>query len=215
VPAELKDPMSGFFMLRRELLNATVRRLSSVGFKILLDIFASSQTPVRFVEVPYTFRPRHAGESKLDSLAAWDYGMLVLDKLVGHIVPAKFLAFCLIGGLGAVVHFAVLATVFRGFQEKFLVGQAAATVVAMTFNYAVNNLLTFRDRRRRGMDWLTGWLSFSAVCSVGALANVGIASFLFDRGEASWIPAALAGIFVGAVWNYAVSTVITWGARRR
>jgi dolichol-phosphate mannosyltransferase len=207
--AELSDPMSGFFMLRRSALEESVRNLSTIGFKLLLDIFASSPRPLRFIELPYEFRARRAGESKMDSHAAWDYAMLVIDKLVGHVIPARFVAFTFVGGLGVLVHFLTLSIVFKGLGASFVTSQLTATLAAMTFNFALNNSLTYRDRRLRGWQWLRGWVSFSLACSVGVAANVGIASYLFERREL-WLVAALAGVLVSAVWNYAVTKLYTW-----
>ena len=89
VPADLKDPMSGFFMITREAFAATVRSLSAIGFKILVDIFASAPLPLRFIELPYEFRSRRAGESKLDDRAKWGYAMLLLDKMIGQLIPVR------------------------------------------------------------------------------------------------------------------------------
>lgn len=214
VPSTLKDPMSGFFMLRRDVFQGCVRNLSALGFKILVDIFASNKKPLRFKEVPFTFRSRFAGESKLDNQVAWDYGMLLLDKLIGHIVPVRFVAFGLIGGCGVFVHLAVLALVYKGLGSDFVMGQSAATAVAMVFNFAVNNAITYRDRSLKGFKWLLGLASFVAACSVGAIANVGIASYAFDK-YTGWFAAALAGILVGAVWNYAMTSVYTWGKGKK
>jgi len=208
--ADLSDPMSGFFMLTRPALMGCLRHgVSAIGYKILVDLFASAPQPLRFVELPYTFRARQAGHSKLDSKAVWDYLMLLADKLVGRFVPVRFLAFSAVGGLGVGVHLTVLWLAFRGFGEGFVAAQILATVVAMTFNYVVNNTLTYRDRRRRGWRFFTGWLSFSLACSVGAFANVGIAAYLFKR-QTYWLLSALSGVLVGAVWNYAVTSVYTW-----
>lgn len=208
--ADLTDPMSGFFMIRREAFADRVRALSGIGFKILLDLFASSAQPPRFVELPYQFRDRTVGESKLDTQAVWEYFMLLLDKLVGGVVPVRFVAFALVGGLGVGVHLATLSALFRVVGLPFPTAQATATLVAITSNFALNNVLTYRDRRLRGWRWLTGWLSFLVACGVGALANVGIASYLFETSRTTWLLAALAGIAVGAVWNYAVTAVYTW-----
>ncbi len=211
--ADLKDPMSGFFMLRRELLLEVAHNLSGIGFKILVDIFATARRPLRFAELPYTFRTRQAGESKLDSVAAWQYIMLLLDKSVGRYVPVRFIPFALVGGLGIFVHLAVLWVLYDLSETSFVLGQSAATMVAMTFNFLVNNAFTYRDRRLRGWAMLRGWLSFTVACSVGAIANVGIATYLFHTTPAGglwWIVSALAGIVVGAVWNYAVTSVYTW-----
>ncbi len=209
--ADLSDPMSGFFMMRRETFIERVRSLSGIGFKILLDLFASSHEPPRFQEMAYHFRARHAGESKLDGQAMWQYLMLVLDKLVGRYVPVRLLAFALVGGFGVVVHFAVLGVLLEVFGTDFMVAQACATLVAMTSNYAVNNEITYRDIRLRGWKWLRGWAVFSLACSVGAVANVGIASYLFAT-RTPWMLAGLGGILVGVVWNYAVTAVYTWKA---
>jgi len=210
IKQDLSDPMSGYFALRREVLDSTVRSLSNLGFKILLDIMASSPRALRLKEVPYEFRNRHAGESKLDSHAMWDYLMLLLDKTVGHIVPVRFIAFGIVGAVGVALHFLVLIALFRVMTSSFSISQASATVAAMTGNFAMNNALTFKDKRLRGWRWLKGWVSFMLVCSVGAFANVGIASYLFTR-QTAWALAAVAGIAVGAVWNYSMTNVYTWG----
>ena len=200
-------------VLGTELLGSS----SGVGFKILLDILASARRPLRFTEVPYTFRERHAGESKLDSVVAWEYLMMLLDKTVGRFMPVRFVAFAAVGALGVIVHMAVLALVFQGIyagaESKFGIGQALATLVAMTFNFFVNNALTYRDRRLRGRALIRGWVSFTAACSLGAIANVGIAVYLFSSDTLvgiGWVLSAMAGIVVGAVWNYAVTSVYTW-----
>jgi dolichol-phosphate mannosyltransferase len=207
VSADLADPMSGFFVISRDAFDASVRRLSGQGFKILLDLFASAPEPYRFAELPLTFRKRLNGESKLDSAVALDYLSLLLDKLLGRFVPARFVMFTAVGTLGIVVHLTVLWLALMGFS--FGVSQAVATVTAMTNNFLLNNALTYRDRRLRGIKLLTGLLSFCAVCSVGAVANVGIAAAVFER-HYSWWLAGLAGAAVGVVWNYSVSSIFTW-----
>jgi len=209
----VSDPMSGFFMMRRDLLEESMRELSTAGFKLLLDILATIKRPIAIKEVAYTFRSRVEGESKLDSVVAWDFGMLVLDKLIGRYVPMRFVAFSLVGGAGILVHLAMV-TLLLGFTAmSFPEGQAAAATVTMAFNYAVNNVLTYRDRRRRRLAWLTGLGSFMVACSLGALANVTIAAAVYAR-HAPWMLASLAGIIVGAVWNYAMTSRFTWGSSK-
>jgi len=214
VPLELCDPMSGFFAARRSIVQDCVPHLSSLGFKILADLFASSPTTLRFKEIPFTFRERLAGESKLDNKVAWDFGMLLLDKRFGHIIPVRFLSFALIGGIGVAVHLAVLSVVFRALHFDFVIAQSLATLFAMVFNFATNNILTYRDKILKGFRWFTGLLSFVAACVVGAVANVGIANYFFGRGGA-WVLSAFAGILVGAVWNYSVTSIYTWGRNSR
>ena len=140
--------------------------------------------------------------------------MLLADKHIGRYVPVRFVAFGLVGGAGVLVHMVVVATLLNGLNVGFTLSQTTASAAAMIFNYSINNILTYRDRRRRGLRWFMGLLSFIAACSVGVLANVGIASFLFER-HTLWFVAALAGISVGAVWNYAVTALYTWGGTKR
>ena len=209
--AEIADPMSGFFMFRREVFDNAMHSLSGQGFKILLDLLASSSRPLRVRELPYEFRQRRYGESKLDVLVAWEYGTLLADKLVGHIVPVRFALFALIGGLGLFVH---LAALWGGLTVgvRFVAAQAAATIVAMTSNFFLNNLFTYRDQRLRKWQLIRGLLSFYVICSIGAVANVGFAAYVFRADQAWWI-AGIAGVIVGSVWNYAVSSVFTWRKR--
>lgn len=206
----VSDPMSGFFMLQRKVLELTVRGLSGLGFKILLDILATAKQPLRIAEVPYRFRERFAGESKLDEMVVWEYGMLLADKTIGRFVPVRFVAFSIIGGLGIFVHMAILTLALKGLEISFTTAQSVATGTAMIFNFALNNILTYRDRRLRGWKWFRGLFSFFVACSIGALANVGIATYLFEN-RTQWMLAALAGVLVGAVWNYAVTQLYTWG----
>jgi dolichol-phosphate mannosyltransferase len=210
VRTELSDPMSGFFMIRREAFEASVRQLSSQGYKILLDIVASAPKPPRIKEFPYVFRQRQHGESKLDALVSLEYGMLLIDKMFGRVVPARFVLFMGIGGLGVFVHMAVLTALLKAQGLAFITAQGVATVVAMTFNFFLNNALTYRDKRLKGL-WplLRGLFSFYLVCAVGAVSNVGIANFMFAHSY-SWFVSGIAGIVVGAVWNYAASSVFTW-----
>ena len=205
----VSDPMSGFFMLKRALLEEAVRTLSTRGFKLLLDILATIKRPMAIKEVSYTFRARARGESKLDSVVVWDFALLMLEKLTGGYVPMRFVAFSLVGGAGIALHMALITLLLRLTALGFPAGQALAALCTMMFNYSVNNVLTYRDQRRRGLAWLTGLASFIGACSLGAMANVTIATLAFDH-HVPWQLAALSGVFVGAVWNYAMTSRFTW-----
>ena len=210
--ADLADPMSGFFMIRTDLLRGIAPRLSAIGFKILLDVMTASPRPLKFREFPYTFRTRRAGESKLDHVVAMEYLIALYDRMFGRAIPVRFAMFAGIGLLGLGVHMAVLSTLFVGLGSTFLAGTIVATWVAMTFNFFLNNALTYRDRRLTGAKALfDGWVSFCLVCAVGAIANVGIAAFLHDARHGAWAVSAAAGVAVAAVWNYALSSRFVWG----
>lgn len=210
--AEVTDPMSGFFMLTRGLLERSVRRLSGKGFKILVDILASAKGPVRLRELPFVFRTRVAGDSKLDAVIVYEFALLLYEKLFGYIVPSRFLMFVSVGFVGALLHLAVLGGALKMLALGFGGGQALATLAAMALNFILNNAFTHRDRRLKGRKLARGLLAFVAVCSVGAVASVGIGDFLFEQ-KVPWWAAGLLGGTVGAVWNYAVSSIFVWGRR--
>ena len=210
--ADLSDPMSGFFAIRTEVARRLVPDLSAIGFKILLDLMTTSPRPLRFAELPYTFRTRSKGESKLDHVVAMEYLIALYDRMFGRMVPVRFAMFSGIGVFGLGVHMAVLMLFYLALGTSFLVGTIIATLAAMTFNFLLNNALTYRDARLKGWrELLDGWLSFCLVCAVGAIANVGVAAFLHDVRSGEWALAALIGVLVGAVWNYALSSRFVWG----
>jgi dolichol-phosphate mannosyltransferase len=208
---DISDPLSGFFMCRRDVFEGAVRRMSGQGFKILLDLLASSSRPLRVYELPFEFRTRRHGESKLDTLVVWEYFALLADKLLGHVLPIRFALFALIGAVGLAVHMSILWGGLHFAALKFGVAQSLATLVAMTSNFFLNNILTYRDQRLRGWRTLRGLFTFYAVCAIGAIANVGVASYLFSANQTWWV-AGLLGMIVGAVWNYATSSIFTWRA---
>jgi dolichol-phosphate mannosyltransferase len=213
IRADLTDPLSGFFMVRRDAWEDAVKRQSGIGFKLLLDLLASVPRPLRICELPYEFRPRHAGESKLDNNVIWNFLMLLLDKKIGRFIPIRFVSFALIGAVGVGIHFLVLTPVHHGLGVDFPIAQSIATVMAMTGNFFLNNSLTYKDIRLRGLGFLRGLISFYVACSVGAVANIAVAAYLFQM-ETGWLSAALAGILIGAVWNYSVTSVYTWNTSK-
>ncbi|WP_371419831.1 glycosyltransferase [Tardiphaga sp.] len=209
---KIADPMSGFFMIRRDRFEQLAPQLSTQGFKILLDVVATAHGDLRIIEVPYTFGSRLHGESKLDSMVALDFLGLVLAKLTNDTVSLRFLLFALVGSIGLFVHFAVLFVTLEFFDRPFAEAQAIAALCAMTSNFLLNNFLTYRDQRLKGFGILRGLLIFYVVCSVGLLANVGVAWSVFDQ-EPIWWLAGAAGALMGVVWNYAMSGLFVWRKR--
>jgi dolichol-phosphate mannosyltransferase len=209
---KIADPMSGFFMIRRDSFEQLAPLLSTQGFKILLDIVATAQGKLRTVEVPFSFGSRQHGESKLDSMVALDFLGLVLAKLTHDVVSLRFLLFAMVGSIGLVVHLSALFIALEAFNAPFPEAQAAGAVVAMTSNFILNNFLTYRDQRLKGFAILRGLLLFYLVCSVGLFANVGVAFSVYDQ-EPIWWLAGAAGALMGVVWNYAMSGLFVWRKR--
>lgn len=206
---EIADPMSGFFMIRRDRFEQLAPKLSVHGFKILLDVVASANGALRAVEIPYTFGERQHGESKLDSMVALDFLGLVLAKFTNDAVSLRFILFAMVGGIGLVVHLTTLFIALQLFKAPFAEAQAAGAIVAMTSNFILNNFLTYRDQRLKGFALLRGLIAFYIVCSVGLLANVGVAFSVYDQ-EPIWWLAGMAGALMGVVWNYAMSGLFVW-----
>ncbi|HTU55350.1 MAG TPA: glycosyltransferase [Acetobacteraceae bacterium] len=212
LPVRLADPLSGFFALPRPLFERLAPRLTGAGFKILLDLVLTAGKGLRVVEVPFVFRPRREGESKLDVLVAIQFAALLLDKLTGGLLPLRFAAFACVGAIGVLVNLAVLGVLTKLAGLGFELAQSLATLVAMLANFELNNRVTYRDQRLRGRLLWQGRLLFVLVCGIGAVANVGIAGMLYRR-HAGWSLAGAAGAAIGVVWNYAVSATLVWRAR--
>ncbi|MDH7808117.1 dolichol-phosphate mannosyltransferase [Rhizobium sp. AN67] len=206
----ISDPMSGFFMLRRETFEEVAPALSKEGFKILLDFISSSPSNLRTVEIPFKFRERFEGTSKLGSLVTVDYLGLLLSKISGGVLPVRFLMFASVGAFGVLVHLLTLRIMLDAVQLSFSMAQFVATMVAMTGNFILNNELTYRDKKLRGARFFTGLLTFYAACSVGTIANVGVASWINEAWHSDALLSGLAGALLGAVYNYAAASMLTW-----
>ncbi len=207
----LTDPMSGHFMIRRDVFEMLAPGLSSQGFKILLDILATGRGGLRTVELPSTFRERQHGESKLDSKIALDFAALVTAKLTKDAISARFILFCLVGLTGLAVHLILLSS-FLAVALSFSAAQALATVGAIAWNFVLNNLFTYRDQRLTGWRFVTGLIWFQVICAIGAISNVGIATWIYDYDSVWWI-AGLGGAAIGTVWNFVVSAAFVWRQR--
>ena len=208
---DLTDPMSGHFMIRRDALEAIAPSLSTQGFKILLDILATARGSLRTIELPSSFRERQHGESKLDSKIALDFAALVTAKLTNDAVSARFLLFCMVGLTGIGIHLSILSALLIT-NLSFGAAQAFATIGAIAWNFVLNNLFTYRDQRLTGWHFVTGLIRFQVICAIGAISNVGIATWIYDYDETWWI-AGLGGALIGTVWNFVVSAALVWRQR--
>jgi len=204
--AKVTDSMSGFFMIRRELVEAVAPALATSGFKVLFDILASQKTPPRYLEIPYEFRARVAGDSKLDEGVVVQYLGLLLAKLSRDVISPRFIMFALVGASGVAVHLVILRSLLH---YGFSAAQLTAALGAMTSNYLINNAVTYRDRRKRGLDLFVGYFKFVLLCSVPLAANVAVATMVFERGPSWWV-AGVAGAVVAAVWNYITTSRAVW-----
>jgi len=205
----LSDPMSGFFVIRRQLFEETVRETNGKGFKILLDIVLSCGRELRTREFPYEFRERAHGESKLDIVVGLEYLFLLADKTLGQFLPVSFVLYVLAGLSGLLLHLFLLGCLHIVAGLPFVTAQTISTIVAMISNFLVNNAITFRSRRLRGTALAPGLAAYVLICGFGAIVNIQSAEYLFES-HIPWWFAGASGALIGAVWNYAVSTQIVW-----
>ena len=207
---DVSDPVSGFFMARRGVWETTAPRLSTEGFKILFDLLASVPDPVRVAELPYKFRDRLAGESKLDRRVVIEYLSLILNKATGGMIPTRAVMFALVGSTGFLVN-VIAAMTLEAVPTPLTFSeiQLLAAFVAMTSNFAINNAVTYFDRRKKGLALLTAYVRFCLLCSAGLFVNVAVASFLNDR-LGMPVTSTIAGAAFGAVWNYVTTALAVW-----
>ena len=198
-------------MIRRDAFETLAPAISSQGFKILLDMLATADGKLRTLELPTDFRRRQHGESKLDTKIALDFAALVTAKLTNDAVSARFLLFCLVGLTGIGVHLSILSVLVAA-ALSFGVAQALATIGAIAWNFVLNNLFTYRDQRLTGWHFITGLIQFQVICAIGAISNVGIATWIYDYDSTWWI-AGLGGAAIGTVWNFVVSAAFVWRQR--
>jgi len=211
VGTPLSDPMSGFFMMRRDRFDEIAPRLSPAGFKILLDIAATAGSKLRIAEQPYSFGERFEGESKFNIQIGVEFLGLLLAKVTGDLVDPRFIFFAIVGSIGLIVHLSFLSASLA-LMQPFRAAQIIATFAAMTSNFMLNNELTYRDRRLKGLAMVRGFVLFCVVCSVGVLANVDLASWLYVERPIWWVAGAV-GAVMSVLWNYAMSTLFVWRAR--
>ena len=206
--ADLHDPMSRFFMIQRNAFEDLVPALSSQSISILLDLLLAARGRLRVAELPCAT----SGGSEpgaLDPAMALEFAGLVAARLTHDTVSIRFLMFCLVGLTGVGIHMAILRLGLLNAGLPFTAAQTAAAIGAMAWNFTLNNLFTYYDQRLVGRAFLSGLIRFQLICAIGAISNIGVASFIYN-GEHNWWVAGIGGVLTGAVWNYAVTSVFVW-----
>ena len=218
---QLQDPMSGYFLMRRQDFLRVQEELDAKGFKILLEIVAKLR-PNKVEEVPYTFRVRQAGESKLSGKVVAQYlGQIWRLSKLGKLYSDRFLKFALVGASGIIVNLITMALLMRTGSLRDWRVSAIASLVANFSNYVLNNSWTFADRVHKGWAVIRGYFSYLVMSTIGLLvsttAYAGLtwsAKRLLDS-SASHAAALLLSwqflaIVLGTYFNYQLNKHITW-----
>jgi dolichol-phosphate mannosyltransferase len=208
----VKDPMSGFFMVRLESFRGVVEELQMQGFKILTDLLSASRGGWKVIEIPFVFKERKFGESKMDSAVTLEYFGLILARLSGGRLSIRFILFLFVGLTGVLVQLIMVALFLKVLLFSFFYSQILGVVAAMTSNFFLNNVLTYRDQSLIGRQALIGLISFYVVCSLGAVANVAVANIVYSV-MPLWVFASFLGSVMSSLWNFMSSRWLTWRIR--
>ena len=219
----LTDPMSGCFMMTRDYYLSARPKLTGVGFKILLDVAASTKVKPRFGEVKAALRQRQGGVSKLDLRVVLDLGALLIEKATGGVMKARFVLFAGVGVTGVIVYTLILIAghkldPMRGSWQAFefkvrykdLIDYGLAIWLSMTWNFFANNLITFRDKRLKGWAMIRGLFGFYFACSIGAIFSLGLSVLMKEHLHVHWLVAGVSAALMSGVWNYWASTLLSW-----
>lgn len=207
--AALSDPLTGFFATSRRLFLDSIPQMQADGFKVFFDLVYHNRN-VAIRELPFEFQRRRHGQSKLELYVLWLLACDIVSKLSRGMLPPRLVSFVAVGLIGSIFHFSILyATMDLG--AVFWVAQAIATVVAMVFNFTINNMLTYSDDRLRGRAFYKGLLLYSLIASVGIVANVSTAQITYISLHGHTFIAATTGLVIDVIWRFVVSNRLIWG----
>jgi dolichol-phosphate mannosyltransferase len=205
----LSDPLTGFFATSRRLFLDSIPQMQADGFKVFFDlVYHNRRVTIR--ELPFEFQPRRHGESKLQLYVLWLLACDIVSKLSRGMLPPRLVSFVGVGLIGSIFHFSILYA-SMGMGAVFWMAQAIATVVAMVFNFTINNVLTYSDDRLRGAAFYKGLLLYSLIASVGIVANVSTAQITYISLKGHTFIAASTGLVIDVIWRFVVSNRLIWG----
>ena len=205
------DPLSGFFMVKKESFLKSSENLQTQGFKVLADFLATSGKNIEIKEIGYRFKNRLAGESKMSFLTILELIGLVLSQILKGRVSIRFILFCMVGLSGIFVQLLITGLVML-LINQFPTSQTFGIIAAMTSNYFLNNIITFQERKLKSLDLIRGLFSFYLICSLGAFTNIAIATYIFSF-SSNWLISSFIGACFGAVWNFTLSSIFTWKSK--
>ena len=205
------DPLSGFFMAKKETFLRSTDKLQTQGFKILADFLATEGKNIEIKELGYKFKNRITGESKMSFQTALELMGLILSQIFQGRVSIRFILFCMVGLSGIFVQLLITgASMF--FINQFPTSQTLGIIAAMTSNYFLNNSITFKERKLQSFELIRGLFSFYLICSLGAFTNFAIASYIFDF-SSNWLISSFIGAVFGAIWNFTLTSIFTWKSK--
>jgi dolichol-phosphate mannosyltransferase len=212
VTARVSDPMSGYFMISRSAVEG--QELSPVGYKILIEVLGRGR--VRWIsEVPYTFRERVEGSSKVSNKIYMEYFQHLLRIRIYLLKTSAAFRFCVVGLSGVAVDMTLLYLLSdpRMLHWGLTRSKILAAEAALANNFVWNDAWTFRhiSMRQNSFSQRTKrFLKFNALCSVGLAINVIILNVEFNLFHVNRYLANLVAIMIATVWNYGTNLKLNW-----
>ncbi len=204
----VKDPMSGFFALRRSTF-AGGRDFNPIGYKIGLELLIKCSC-IRPVEVPIHFSDRRLGKSKLSLQEQLRYLKHVRRLYIYRYGNWSHLAqFLVVGASGLAVNL-LLLTAFLAARVPQAGAIAAAIVLSMTWNFALNRRFTFSYARHQPV--VRQFMGFASASTFGALVNYLVTMWLWDFFHYNQIAAAI-GVISGTTFNFVGSRYVIFRKR--
>ena len=204
----VKDPMSGFFMLDRRVVEDA--DLKPTGYKILLEILMMGHFR-SVAEVPYTFKTRARGESKLNARQQIDYLKHIYSLMRRKGELLRFGKFCLVGLSGVLVNMGLLWLLTEVAGLFYLLSAAIGIETSIVSNFTLNDIFTFHDRRSSGLKPLLRRLGKFNLVSLGGVGiNLAVLWLLTEHLGLHYLLSNMCGIAVATLWNYSVNTMWTW-----
>lgn len=201
------DPLTGFFLIKREILESIQKEIYKDGFKILFDVLMLKRN-LHWSEIQINFRARNAGDSKLNlSTLAHLLGQIV-ENLSFRLIPSTFFVFSVIGSLGVIIHLLTLY-IFLSMGFAYILSNFLGSAFALTSNYFLNNYLTFNNLHKTWVSKALGLMKYSFFNSLSLVANIGVAAYLYFD-DFSLAISTLLGITAGLLLNYFLSRNIVF-----
>ena len=206
----LTDFMSGCIVLKRESCFLYLTKIDVNGFKFLFELLSLSKGNLNVSEVPLSFKSRTGGSSKFDIAIFWDFLISLIHTFLKRIVPRRAISFAFVGAVGVIVQLlsSYLLMIFIGFT--FQLALPIAVTCAACSNFFINNWLTFRNKRLKNKELIFALFKFLLISSLPIIANVGLATSIYNLILPSTLLSQLAGIVIVFIWNYAASSRFVW-----
>jgi dolichol-phosphate mannosyltransferase len=205
---KVKDPMSGFFMFKREGIDRI--EFKPIGYKILLEMLVMGNFQ-NVVEVPFIFEDRSSGRSKMKARQQIDYlkHIFSLMRRKGELI--RLLKFISVGLSGVIVNEGILwlLTEFGGL--RYYISSLIGIEASIISNFMLNDYFTFADRRTgKASSFISRMIKFNLTCATGAGIQYGLLLLFTSVVGLNYLLSNLIGIVVAFAWNYTLSLIWTW-----